>query len=80
MTKGKKGKIKTGVHRKKESEIIGKEKDKTEEDEGSSCSTEPHETITSFLKPEEIQELLSTLQTKDLVSVNIKLTLIKPKF
>ncbi|KAK6637964.1 hypothetical protein RUM44_008387 [Polyplax serrata] len=69
MAKGKKGKIKTGTRRRKDGNNLGKEKDKTEEDEVSSCSTEPHETIVSFLKNEEVQELLNALQTKDLVSL-----------
>lgn len=71
MAKGKRGKIKTGIRRRKDTNNIGKEKDKIEEDEVSSCSTEPHETITSFLKQEEVQELLNTLQMKDLVSFSL---------
>lgn len=67
MAKGKKDKVKVGLRRGKDIDNIGKEKDKADEDEISSCSTEPHESITSFLKLEETQELLNTLQAKDLV-------------
>lgn len=74
MAKGKKGKIKIGLRRRKDTEDVTKEQDKTEEDEVSSCSTEPQETITVFLKAEEVQELLTIVQTKDLVSAAIRRT------
>lgn len=70
MAKGKKGKIKIGLLRKK-MENATKENDKTEEDEIHNYLTEPQENIATFLKPEEIKELLNISQAKDLVIIFI---------
>lgn len=67
MAKGKKGKIKIGLLPKEIENITKEKENKAEEIEVSSCSTEPQENITSFLKSEEVHELLNILQTKDVV-------------
>lgn len=64
MAKGKKGKIKIGLLR-KDIENIGAEKEKVDEGEVSNCLAEPQDNITSFFKPDEVQELTGILQRKN---------------